>query len=219
MRASRRSLPESTTSFPASPAVYPRLSSSRRRGPHGLPVGLASVSRRGSMHSTESYRSRACRVGCARPAPTTARSCGRGFGRLSPRRFPLAAVRRTRRQRPISNAPSTSGSATTSNRGSVSGTTRATLFRSPHSAVRHRTACALGLSIPRRSIGGRGYASALTAALSAQLLGERPPVLLPLHRPRQSDLQQDLPRDRVRARVRLRRDRVRAHWCVNAGVL
>ena len=43
---------------------------------------------------------------------------------------------------------------------------------------------------------GRGYASALTAALTEQLL-RAAPVLLPLHRPREPDLELDLPAHRV----------------------
>ena len=57
-----------------------------------------------------------------------------------------------------------------SGQGSASGSTRARSCRSRHSAARRRTGCASGLSTPRRSVGGRGYASAITAALSTQLL-------------------------------------------------
>ena len=44
---------------------------------------------------------------------------------------------------------------------------------------------------------GRGYASALTAALTQELLADGRRVLLPVHRPRQPDVQLDLPAHRL----------------------
>ena len=50
---------------------------------------------------------------------------------------------------------------------------------------------------------GHGYASALTAGVSAQQLAAWTPILLPLHRSREPDLERDLHANRVRARLRL----------------
>ena len=51
---------------------------------------------------------------------------------------------------------------------------------------------------------GRGYGSAVTAAVTDSALARRSPVLLPVHRPREPDVERDLPADRLRAGDRRR---------------
>ena len=148
-----------------------------------------------------------------RPVRSSARG-SRAFSRRGTSRS--AAGRRAPRRTPTSSACSTPGSGTTRS-GFCSGRTTARSCRSRRSAARRRTGFASARSTPRRSgadgLCERDHGSPVDAAAR-----ERPPLLLPLHRPRRTDLQQDLPRDRVRVRVRRGRDRVRAHRLLIRGL-